>query len=36
VVEAKRACPPKLWRPEVETMEGLAATADWYRAEGWL
>jgi uncharacterized protein YbjT (DUF2867 family) len=24
------------WRPEIETRAGLAATARWYRAEGWL
>ena len=36
VVEPKRACPPQLWQPRIETMQGLAATADWYRAQGWL
>ena len=36
VVEPKRAAPPKLWRPEIETMAGLADTATWYRAQGWL
>ena len=36
VIEPKRACPPKLWRPQVDTMEGLKDTADWYRAQGWL
>ena len=36
VVEAKRAAPPKLWHPEIETGQGLKQTADWYRAEGWL
>jgi nucleoside-diphosphate-sugar epimerase len=36
VVEPKRACPPRLWQPRIETMQGLAATADWYRAQGWL
>jgi nucleoside-diphosphate-sugar epimerase len=25
-----------LWRPQVETEEGLAQTAQWYRNEGWL
>ena len=28
--------PPELWRPQIETRAGLAATAQWYRAEGWL
>jgi nucleoside-diphosphate-sugar epimerase len=36
VVEPKRACPPKLWRPEIETLQGLRETADWYRAQNWL
>jgi len=36
VVEPKRACPPGLWRPEVETVQGLKGTADWYRDQGWL
>ena len=25
-----------VWRPEIVTPEGLKATADWYRAAGWL
>jgi nucleoside-diphosphate-sugar epimerase len=36
VVEPKRAAPPELWRPEIDTMRGLAATAAWYREQGWL
>jgi nucleoside-diphosphate-sugar epimerase len=36
VVEPKRACPPSLWRPQVDTMKGLRETADWYRGQGWL
>lgn len=28
--------PAGLWRPRVETREGLKATAQWYRKEGWL
>lgn len=31
-----RAPPGALWRPEVETRAGLEATAQWYRARGWL
>jgi UDP-glucose 4-epimerase len=31
-----KAPPRKLWRAEVPTVEGLAATADWYRERGWL
>jgi nucleoside-diphosphate-sugar epimerase len=36
VVEPKRAPPPQLWRPRIETVHGLKETASWYRAEGWL
>ena len=36
VVEPKRGCPKELWRPQIPTEEGLAETADWYRAQGWL
>ena len=32
---AKRP-PIELWTPEIATPDGLAATAAWYRAEGWL
>lgn len=28
--------PAALWRPRIETREGLKATAQWYRAQGWL
>lgn len=28
--------PASLWRAETDTRAGLKATADWYRAEGWL
>ena len=36
VCEPKRACPPKLWKPAIETPQGLGETAAWYRAQGWL
>jgi nucleoside-diphosphate-sugar epimerase len=36
VIEPKRASPPQLWQPEIETMQGLRETADWYKAQGWL
>ena len=36
VVEPKRACPPELWGPEIDTPRGLKETADWYRLQGWL
>lgn len=36
-VASPEARPPvSLWRPEVATRLGLAATAEWYRREGWL
>jgi nucleoside-diphosphate-sugar epimerase len=28
--------PAELWHAEIETEDGLAETARWYRAEGWL
>lgn len=31
------ACPPHdLWRPQVQTLEGLKGTAEWYRENRWL
>lgn len=30
------AVPSDLWRPQIETRAGLARTARWYRAQGWL
>jgi nucleoside-diphosphate-sugar epimerase len=36
VVEPKRACPPGLWQPQIDTAAGLKDTAAWYRAQGWL
>lgn len=36
VSRADKAPPKELWRPEISTAEGLAATASWYRKQGWL
>ncbi|HEV2747312.1 MAG TPA: NAD-dependent epimerase/dehydratase family protein [Allosphingosinicella sp.] len=36
VVRAERRPPPGLWQPLVRTPAGLRATAEWYRAAGWL
>jgi nucleoside-diphosphate-sugar epimerase len=36
VVEPKRACPPGLWKPAIDTPQGLKDTAAWYREQGWL
>ena len=36
VVSKGGRVPVGLWRPRIETREGLKATAQWYRAEGWL
>ncbi len=36
VVSAEAAPPVSLWRPRVETREGLKATAQWYREHKWL
>ena len=31
-----KAPPPDLWRPRIGLEQGLAATAAWYSAQGWL
>jgi len=31
-----RKPPPGLWQPKISGEEGLRATAEWYRREGWL
>ena len=36
VVAPDRAPPPDLWQPRIDTAEGLADTAAWYRAQHWL
>ena len=36
VVSASARPPVQLWRPRVRTPAGLKATADWYRAKGWI
>jgi len=36
VVSAQAQPPADLWQPRIETRAGLAATAEWYRAHGWL
>lgn len=35
-VAAQHRPSPTLWQPAIDTAAGLAATAEWYRAEGWL
>jgi len=36
VVSLGGRVPAALWRPRVETREGMKATAKWYREQGWL
>lgn len=36
VVDANARPPARLWRAAVDAPAGLKATADWYRAEGWI
>ncbi|WP_310468521.1 NAD-dependent epimerase/dehydratase family protein [Sphingomonas sp.] len=36
VADPARAVPAELWRPQIPTPTGLAATAAWYRAHKWL
>ena len=35
-VKPERRPPEDLWSPKVDTLQGLAETAAWYRAQGWL
>lgn len=35
-IDSARRPPPELWRPKQATVEALAATAAWYRAQGLL
>jgi nucleoside-diphosphate-sugar epimerase len=36
VIDPTRRPPATLWTPAIPTPDGLKATADWYRAKGWL
>lgn len=36
VARKRHAVPRQVWRPIVETREGLKATARWYREQGWF
>ena len=36
VARSDRAVPREVWSPEIGGEEGLEATAQWYRREGWL
>jgi nucleoside-diphosphate-sugar epimerase len=36
VATPERAAPPDLWRPRIDTDQGLADTGAWYREHGWL
>jgi nucleoside-diphosphate-sugar epimerase len=36
VANSGHSPPPELWHPAIETNQGLAATAAWYRDQGWL
>lgn len=36
VVSPEAAVPETVWRPRIETREGLRATAQWYREHKWL
>jgi hypothetical protein len=31
-----RKPPSSMWQPRIKGEEGLKATAEWYRREGWL
>jgi len=36
LVDPGRGAPETLWKPEIETEQGLKSTANWYREAGWL
>jgi len=36
VSRSDRRVPPGLWQPRIAGEEGLKATADWYKREGWV
>ena len=36
VANRLRAPPSEIWQPQIRTSDGLAATATWYRDQGWL
>jgi nucleoside-diphosphate-sugar epimerase len=36
VIDPTRRPPATLWTPAIPTPDGLKATANWYRAKGWL
>lgn len=36
VIDPATRPPATLWAPQIATADGLKATADWYRAAGWL
>jgi nucleoside-diphosphate-sugar epimerase len=36
VASSERKVPPEVWKPQIATGTGLAETAAWYRARGWL
>ncbi len=36
VSRSDRKVPPGVWQPRITGEEGLKATAEWYRREGWL
>ena len=36
VVDGESGIPSSIWRPRIETREGLKATARWYRENKWL
>lgn len=36
VISREAAPPASLWQPQIDTVEGLKSTADWYKAQRWL
>lgn len=36
VIDRTKVPPASLWKPKIDTVEGLKTTALWYKAQGWL
>lgn len=36
VIDQTATPPASLWQPQIATPDGLKATADWYKSQGWL
>ncbi|PHR16622.1 MAG: epimerase [Sphingopyxis sp.] len=35
-IDPQRQLPPQLWQPQIDTLQGLKDTAQWYRQNDWM